>query len=327
MIRHPLLILMKKLITFIFLIILSSSCIFKQRKKSNAKAPLQLQSLSIGIMPSMDYIPFAVARQAGIYDSLGLSVNFNVYYSAEERDLAFHRGLEDGIITDIPCAILQQNRYDNGKIIMQTDGYYSFIAKKTAKSISSLKNDNIAVSHNTAIDFLTGIAMQEAHVMTHVNKPEINKITMRLTTLLDNKNKFITAAFLPDPAATIALKTGKMNQLINSDQMGYHLNVFMVSKEALTNKRYEIQTLIKGYNLAIAYIKAHPRKIWDKNILYQLNIDKKTALSIDIPHYLKATLPSERDIRLSRIWLRAKGMLSPQSNTYHLIDSTFCTDH
>lgn len=308
---------MKKALFIIILLTLSYGC------KRSVVNTTPSKTITIGVLPTMDFLPFAIANQNGTYDSLGLAVNFKMFYSEEEMCLAFHRQNIEGMLTDIPDAIIQQNNYDNGQIIMQTDGYYQLIAKKEIHSIANLKNKNISISHNTAADFLTGMVLQNKKINLYVNEPEINKIPIRLTTLIDNKSNIISASFLPDVSATKALHTGGMKVLRNSDSIGLHLNAVMMNKSAIENKGQEIKDLIIGYNIAADYINANKHKIWKSTILYPLNIDKKTAMHIKVPTYKNATLPEKRTIRMCRIWLKTRQLLNDKYDINKLVNYGF----
>jgi hypothetical protein len=44
--------------------------------------------LTLGVMPSMDYLPLAVALKEGYTDQLGLKLEIKRFYAATERDAA-----------------------------------------------------------------------------------------------------------------------------------------------------------------------------------------------------------------------------------------------
>jgi|WetSurMetagenome_2_1015567.scaffolds.fasta_scaffold93293_2 NitT/TauT family transport system substrate-binding protein len=308
---------MRKTLFIIILLTLTYGC------KRSAVNTTPSKTITIGVLPTMDFLPFAIANQNGTYDSLGLAVNFKMFHSEEEMCLAFHRQNIEGMLTDIPDAIIQQNNYNNGQVIMQTDGYYQLIAKNEMQSIANLKNKNVSISHNTAVDFLTGIVLQNKKINLYVNEPEINKIPIRLTTLIDNKSNSISASFLPDVSATKALHAGGMKALRNSDSIGLHLNVMMINKSTIGNKGREIKDLIIGYNIAANYINANKHKIWKSTILYPLNIDKATAKHIKVPTYENATLPEKRTIRLCRIWLKTRHLLNNKYDINKFVNYEF----
>ena len=62
------------------------------------------QQFSLGVMASVDYLPFAVALDKGIYDSLGLDLRLEHFFSPVERDAALQGGVLDGTVTDYTSA-------------------------------------------------------------------------------------------------------------------------------------------------------------------------------------------------------------------------------
>lgn len=59
-------------------------------------------------MPTLDGLPFHIAKTQGIYDSLGLNLTILSFNSANDRDAAFQTGKMDGMITDYPSAVVLQ---------------------------------------------------------------------------------------------------------------------------------------------------------------------------------------------------------------------------
>ena len=70
-------------------------------------------------MQSMDYVPFTVAQKQGIYDSLGLKVNFIKYLSSDDLEFDFKSGKLDGAITDLTRAITLHANGSRLKVIMK----------------------------------------------------------------------------------------------------------------------------------------------------------------------------------------------------------------
>ncbi len=273
-------------------------------------------------MSSMDYIPFAVAQKQGVYDSLGLKLNFIRFFSANERDLAFRSGKIDGAITDLTGAITQQANGLKLKIVMKNDGIFYLIVKAESniKALTDLRQTNIGVSENTVTEFSTDMALQSANILSvNVNKPEINKIPLRLEML---ENGQIDASFLPDPYATIAKKEG-LKSLTTTQKLGISATETIFSESAIKEKRKEIKALIQGYNLGVDYIKTHPQKKWNKVLADQCEVSESLAGQIPIPNYQQAKLPENKDIKASIIWLKIKQLIPENYNEKDLIDSSF----
>ena len=246
---------------FCILLFFLYSC---QRKKGESVflPSTELQPLTLGMLPTLDGLPFHIAKAQGIYDSLGLDLTILSFKSAYDRDAAFQSKSLDGMITDYLSAVTQQaiHHTDLG-IILKNDGYFCFIVSKESgiNQLQELKEKNIAVSRNTIIEYATGQLLNKAGIsQAEVNKPEITQLPLRLQMLQYDQ---IDASFLPDPAASIAMNA-RHRSLISTQELGIDFTVTAFSREAINEKRREIELLITGYNLGIDYIKMHPQKEW-----------------------------------------------------------------
>ena len=65
-----------------------------------------VQTLTVGVMSSMDYLPLAVAQREGYFAKHGVDVKIQKFMSANERDMAFQSGTVDGGVTDYTSAAL-----------------------------------------------------------------------------------------------------------------------------------------------------------------------------------------------------------------------------
>ena len=91
------------------------------------------------------------------------------------------------MITDYPSAVtLQAIHHTDLGIILKHDGYFCFIVSKESgiNQLQELKEKNIAVSHNTIIEYATGQLLNKAGIsQAEVNKPEIAQLPLRLQML------------------------------------------------------------------------------------------------------------------------------------------------
>ena len=288
---------------FCILLFFLYSC---QRKKGESVfiPSTELQPLTLGMLPTLDGLPFHIAKAQGIYDSLGLDLTILSFNSAYDRDAAFQFKSMDGMITDYPSAVtLQAIHHTDLGIILKHDGYFCFIVSKESgiNQLQELKEKNIAVSHNTIIEYATGQLLNKAGIsQAEVNKPEIAQLPLRLQMLQYDQ---IDASFLPDPAASIAMNARH--------------------RSLISEKRREIELLITGYNLGIDYIKMHPQKEW-KQVLIDIGVPENLTGLIALPVYRKAERPSADALDKAVTWLKTNNRISQTYSGYkNLIDTTF----
>lgn len=307
---------------FCILLFFLYSC---QRKKGESVfiPSTELQPLTLGMLPTLDGLPFHIAKAQGIYDSLGLDLTILSFNSAYDRDAAFQFKSMDGMITDYPSAVtLQAIHHTDLGIILKHDGYFRFIVSKESgiNQLQELKEKNIAVSHNTIIEYATGQLLNKAGIsQAEVNKPEIAQLPLRLQMLQYDQ---IDASFLPDPAASIAMNA-RHRSLISTQELGIDFTVTAFSREAINEKRREIELLITGYNLGIDYIKMHPQKEW-KQVLIEIGVPENLTGLIALPVYRKAERPSADALDKAVTWLKTNNRIPQTYSGYKsLIDTTF----
>ena len=307
---------------FCILLFFLYSC---QRKKGESVfiPSTELQPLTLGMLPTLDGLPFHIAKAQGIYDSLGLDLTILSFNSAYDRDAAFQFKSLDGMITDYPSAVtLQAVHHTDLGIILKHDGYFCFIVSKESgiNQLQELKEKNIAVSHNTIIEYATGQLLNKAGIsQAEVNKPEIAQLPLRLQMRQYDQ---LDASFLPDPAASIAMNA-RHRSLISTQELGIDFTVTAFSREAINEKRREIELLITGYNLGIDYIKMHPQKEW-KQVLIEIGVPENLTGLIALPVYRKAERPSADALDKAVTWLKTNNRIPQTYSGYKsLIDTTF----
>ena len=269
---------------FCILLFFLYSC---QRKKGESVfiPSTELHPLTLGMLPTLDGLPFHIAKAQGIYDSLGLDLTILSFNSAYDRDAAFQFKSMDGMITDYPSAVtLQAIHHTDLGIILKHDGYFCFIVSKESgiNQLQELKEKNIAVSHNTIIEYATGQLLNKAGIsQAEVNKPEIAQLPLRLQMLQYDQ---IDASFLPDPAASIAMNA-RHRSLISTQELGIDFTVTAFSREAIN--------------------------------------ENLTGL-IALPVYRKAERPSADALDKAVTWLKTNNRISQTYSGYkNLIDTTF----
>ena len=305
-------------------LVLLSAC----RPKKNETLPTpsaELQSLRLGMMTTLDGLPFYMAKQQGVYDSLGLNLDIVRFNSANDRDAAFQAGQIDGMITDYTSAAILESRYHDIALIMGTEGYSCFIVSKESRinRLKELSRRNVAISHNTTIEYATEEMLKKAGIpLDALNLPEIAPISLRLQMLQYGQ---VDASFLPEPYASIAMKGGNKS-LISTQELGINFIGTAFSRKSLSEKRREIELLITGYNVGVEYIQRHPQKEWEQ-VLVELGVPENITGLIALPSYSQASRPSIPDVRKAIRWLQEKHRIPDHYAETNLIDTTYIQTH
>lgn len=297
--------------------LLLMACSHKKRTSSEP-----LEPLNIGVMATMDGLPFLVAADKGIYDSLGLQVNFTVFLTETDRDASFEAHKFDGIVSDYTSAIMLQTKGIPLRTVMQNDGYLCLLTAGGSKlnSIKQLKGINLCTSRNSFAEYAAEYVLQKAGIKVEdVNEPEINQIPLRLQMLQD---KQIDATFLPDPYASIAMNTGS-HSLITTEDLHIHQSTTLFSRESLKKKTASVKALLKGYNIAIDYLASHPQQDWAGVLTNQFKVPENVIGLIVLPSYHYAQAPNMKEVKEAIAWLKSKKKIKDNYTGTELVDSSY----
>lgn len=287
---------MKKLL-FVTIALLFVAC-GGEKKKSEV--------LKVGAMSSLDYIPYVLAKQLGYTDSLGVNLEIVKFFSANDRDAAFRSGQVDGTITDYTGAAIQHAAGLPLALVVKHDGYFEMMAQPTITSMADLKGKNVSVSRNTVIEYTTDKMLEAAGILPNeVEKPEVNKIPLRMEMMVGGE---VDASVFPDPFITISKAKGFVS-LGSTRDLGISVTGTIFSQKALEEKGTAIEALLEAYNLAVDYINSHPREKWQEILVEEAGIPTELVHQVILPTYTHAELPSQKDIKETIEWLKAKELV------------------
>lgn len=267
-----------------------------------------LQPLSIGLMPDTDSLPFIIAQEKGYFKEEGLEVNIQQYKSAMDRDSALQSGNLDGAISDMLAVAFAKDGGFNVKVTSFTDGSYKLIASQQsgAQSVTALKGQDVAVSRNTIIEYVTDqILAKENLSEDSINKVIIPQIPTRLE-MLQNGN--LAAATLPEPMASIAVHNG-CRFVTGSDELGINPGVIMFTAKTTNDRRAELAAMYRAYNKAVDYLNNTPREEYIDLIVEKGGFPPAAKEALKLPEYHHAALPKESDVVDCVKWLQVKGLI------------------
>lgn len=315
---------MRKIVMLVITVALSlvmTGCA-NDKKENTAQKQGQLQSITIGLMPDVDSIPFIIAQEKGYFKEEGLNVTLKQFKSAMERDSALQSGNLDGAVSDMLAEAFAKKGGFNTVITSLTNGSYKLIANKneTASSVRDLKGKDVAISKNTIIEYVTDrIAAEGGLNANDVNKTVIPQIPARLEMLQNNK---IAAATLPDPLATVAIKNG--GHVINtSEQLGINPGVMIFTAKAVTDKEKEIQAMYRAYNKAVDFLAKEPMDNYIDLVIEKAGFPKEIKGVLVLPQYKKPTAPPQKEVDDVINWLQSRQLIDKKYEYTELVDTRF----
>lgn len=276
-----------------------SSCLTGGRKAGAQPA------LILGIMPSVDYLPIAIASEQGFFDD---SVELVRFSSPMERDAALQTGSVDGSITDYMSAMLLQSKGQKIVLPVATQGSFRLVFghNEDLMRLSDLEGKHIGLSSHTVIEYATEKALVSPKGKTLPFTPvEVQKVPIRLEMLRSGE---LDAAILPEPFATLAATKG-LRVVSLPDGIIEHITGLALLRKSYETKRPAVVSLIKGYNKAIAYMKETPREEWVGSIVQLLGIPPEVALQLQLPDYHPAASPDTTHFAPILEWMKAKKLV------------------
>ncbi len=311
---------MKKVISFalvaISIFILGISC------SGSGKKDQEKQTLHLGVMSSMDYLPLAVAQREGYFNKIGVDIKLQKFYSANERDAAFQSLNIDGTVIDFTGAVLQKSGGIDLKLTSKCDAPFYIVAgaQSNINYLSELKGKQVAVSQNTVIDFIVDMALKSVNLTdADIKKVEINKIPLRFEMLRNNK---IDATGLPNPFALMAQAAGD-KILTSNDSLGFAITGIMFHSKAIETKGQLIGQMYEGYNMGVDYLNSHSAKDVEDILVKDLGFPADIIPTVKLPRYTHAQLPTDKDIQVTVDWLKGKNLIKANFESSSLLDSQF----
>lgn len=280
------------------------SCAQKQSGEQNSTEKV---ALTIGVMPSVDHLPLAVAHKLGYLDSLGVELKLQRFFSPMERDVALQTGTIDGAVSDYTSVEIQRHRGMAVETLCALDGLFLLVVRPdiTATKVDDLQGKRFALSSNTVIEYATDYVMG-AHP---IEKVEVQKLPIRLEMLASGN---IDAAILPQPFAQIALMRGMkaLDGVLGSTQP-LSVTGLVLTREVMDKYPEAMKALQEAYDLGVQYLANTPRQEWLSIAAQELGVEEDVVTSMALPVYRPMTRPAQSDMDAVHTWLKGKGLLEP----------------
>ncbi len=306
----------KNIFVLISVLIMIISIVGCSNKASNEVMSPPLKTLTIGIMPDLDSLPFIIAQHNGYFKEEGVQVEIQHFKSAADRDTALQTEKIHGAISDMLAVVFFNDNNFPVKITSKTDGSFKLISGNNSgiSKIQQSEGKSIGISKNTIIEYLTDRIMDRSNLdVNTLEKVAIPKIPTRLEMLNNGK---IDMATLPEPLASTALSAGG-KVLSSSDQLGINPGVMIFTKDAIASNPEEIKALYRAYNKAINFLKEEKPESYIDFVIKEAGFPDTIKDTLTLPNYSKASMPSELELEEVLNWLTVKNLTT---NNYTLQD-------
>lgn len=312
---------MKRLVVVLLIFVFSISMLGcqKEQKAAQTPAPAPEKTITIGVMPDVESIPFIIAEKNGYFAEQGVKVKIEHFKSAQDRDSALQSGKLDGVITDILAVLFNNEGGIELKICAKNDGNVELLAGKDSSinNIKDLKSKNLGLSTNTIMEYTADRMLESGGSKAEeINKVAIPKLPTRLEMLEGGK---LDAAILPEPLAGLAVKNGA-RVLSSTDELQNKAGAIAFTAKCLKENPKEVKAVFKAYNQAVAYLEKEPPASYIDFIIESQSFPPTIKDSLKLPRYTKAELPSEKIFNDVVQWLQAKKLIKGSYEYKDLVD-------
>ncbi len=208
-------------------------------------------ALRLGVLPTMECLPFYYADSVGLFDSLGVDVKLVTFDAAMDADTAFVRERVDGAVTDLMKVALWQDKGDTAQVVMVGELRLWLITAQKARLLKaeSLKEKIIGITRHSALDYFTDKILESVKLQSiDLNKPQINNL--RLRALMVDQDQ-LDGAIMPEPFASEAVARGAKRLNSSVGMKVGNLMCVVFADSVYRARKAEIDKIQKAYDRAV----------------------------------------------------------------------------
>lgn len=292
-----------------------------QPQKNEPQQAAVQKTITIGVMPDVESIPFIIAEKNGYFKEQHVNVKLQHFKAAKDRDSALQGGKLDGVITDVLAVVFANEGGIKLRIISKNDGNIELMAGKDSgiKSIAALKGKKVGMSTNTIMEYTADRMLAAGQVKPEdIKKEAIPPLPTRYQMLQGGR---IDAAILPEPFAGLAVKDGAV-VLSSTDQMLNKAGAIAFTEEAIQQNPNQIKAIFRAYNDAVAYLATQPKSSYIDYVIKSQGFPAEVKDSLQLPAYDKAEAPDPKIFADVVDWLKAKQLIKHDYEYKNLVNDT-----
>lgn len=268
----------------------------------------ELPELSLGLLPSIDAIPFIIAHEQGFDQKRGVNLNIQMFKSAKDRDVAFQAGKVDGLSADLVAISIYNEAGLNVKITSTTFGEFDLLTgNDEIQDAKDLKGKTVILSKNTSTQYTVAMMLKQAGLTEEdIHVTEVPQIPTRLELLKNNK---ADAAILPEPFVTMGTASG-LRVLSSTNQAQVNPFVLAFPQSAIEAKPEAIHAMYAAYDDAVAYMQSHDQKDYIDLVIKEVGYPETLKDQIKVPAYIPANQVDVKEVEAAFAWAREQELLT-----------------
>ena len=231
-------------------------------------------AIKLGVLPTMECLPFYYADSIGLFDSLGVNVHLVTFDAAMDADTAFVNGKIDGLVTDLVKACIWQSQGDTAMVAMVGELRMWLITAPKARLLKaeSLREKIIGITRHSAVDYFADKILESVKLQSiDLNKPQINNI--RIRGLMVDQDQ-MDGAILPEPYASEAVARGARRLNGTEEMKVANLMCVLFNDSIHQARKREIENIRSVYDQAVTALNADTLS----NVLEYIPKEHRTAM-------------------------------------------------
>ncbi|WP_018752905.1 ABC transporter substrate-binding protein [Paenibacillus sanguinis] len=270
--------------------------------------PEELAELTLGLLPSIDAIPFVIAHEQGFDQKHGVLLDIETFKSAKDRDVAFQAGKVDGISADLVAISIYNEAGLDVKITSTTFGEFDLLTGNSEiQDVKDLKGKTVILSKNTSTQYTVAMMLKQAGLAEQdIRITEVPQIPTRLELLKNNK---ADAAILPEPFVTMGQAAG-LRMLSSTHQANVNPFVLAFPQSAIDAKGEAIRAMYAAYDEAVAYMQSHDKADYIDLVIKEVGYPETLKEQIEVPAYIPANQVDVKEVEAAFAWAREQGLLT-----------------
>lgn len=266
------------------------------------------ETITLGLLPSIDAIPFIVAHEQGFDAEQGVNLDIQTFKSAKDRDVAFQAGKVEGLSADLVAISIYNEAGQDVKITSTTFGEFDLLTgNPDVKSVADLKGKTVILSKNTSTQYTMAMMLKQVGLTEDdITVTEVPQIPTRLELL---KNNQADAAVLPQPFVTMGKEAG-LNILGSTHTAEINPFVLAFPQSVIDEKADAIRDMYAAYDQAVEYMQTHDQSEYIDLIIKEVGYPETLKDQIDVPDYLSANQADPAHVDSALDWAREKGLLT-----------------
>lgn len=291
------------------------------QEKTASQTETKQKTITIGVMPDFESLPFVIAEKNGYFKKEGVQVKVEHFKSAKDRDSALQGGKLDGVITDVLAVVFANEGGINLRMISRDDGNIELMGGKDTgiDSMQDLKGKSVGLSTNTIMEYTVDKMLEAAQLKSEdINKVAIPQLPTRLEMLQGGK---VNAAILPEPLSGLAIKNGA-KVLSSTDQLANKAGAIAFTAQSIKENPEDIKAVFKAYNDAVNYLNKEPVASYIDFVIEAQGFPAAIKDTIKMPQYNKAQAPDEKIVNDVVQWMKAKNLVKGSYQYQDLVDES-----